>query len=136
MLTMCGWRILPASEASFWNCALYTAPNSGSWNTSGSMVFSATILPVKVSLARYTVPVAPLPSSVWISYLPTWRLSPMSKGGDAAGDAEAAGASASGIDIGGFHDCVELYRVTALLARPVARAFAAAERHVVVDARG
>src|SRR2546423_8809985 len=38
------------------------------------MVFSATSLPVKVSRARYTVPVAPLPSSFWISYLPTCRL--------------------------------------------------------------
>ena len=49
---MCGWRSLPASEASFRNYERYTEPNPGSRNTSGSMVFSATSLPEKVSLAR------------------------------------------------------------------------------------
>src|SRR5712671_313946 len=128
---MCGWRILPASEASFWNCWRYTAPNSGSRNTSGSIVFSATILPVNLSLARYTVPVAPLPSAVWISYLPTSRLSPRSGTG-----AEAAAVAVSGIDVGSLHDRIELHGVAPLLARAVARAFAAAERHVVIDPRG
>ena len=71
---MCGCRSLPASEASFRNCARYTVPNSGSRNTSGSIVLSATSLPENVSLARYTVPVAPLPSSFWTSYFPTCRL--------------------------------------------------------------
>ena len=49
---MCGCLSLPASEASLRNCERCTAPNSGSRNTSGSMVFSATFSPVKVSVAR------------------------------------------------------------------------------------
>src|SRR3990170_8059941 len=75
---MCGCLSLPASEASFWNCERYTVPNSGSRNTSGSMVFNATSRPEKVSRARYTVPVAPLPSILCTSYLPTCRLRPRS----------------------------------------------------------
>src|SRR3954468_20968490 len=126
MVTMCGWRILPASEASFWNCWRYTAPNSGSRNTSGSMVFSATSRPVKVSLARYTVPVAPLPSAFCTSYLPI--CSPKSK--------EAAAGAFSGIDVRGFHGGVELDRVAPLLARAIAGSLATAERHVVVHACG
>src|SRR6266850_148988 len=129
---MWGWRILPAREASFWNCCRYTAPNSGSRNTSGSIVFSATILPVKVSLARYTVPVAPLPSAVWISYLPTSRLRPMSGGAEAAAAGGEVAAMRSGVHVGGFDDGIELDRVAPLLARAVARALAAAERHMVV----
>src|SRR4051812_6212550 len=130
MLTMCGWRILPASDASFWNCWRYTAPNSGSRNTSGSIVFSATWRPVNVSFARYTVPVAPLPRLVWISYLPTWRLSPVRL------MSVRVAALESCIDVGGLHDRIELDRVAALLARAVARAFAAAEGNVVVHAGG
>src|SRR5687767_2841461 len=75
--TICGWRSLPASEASFWNCARYTVPNWTSRNTSGSMVLSATSRPVNWSRARYTVPVAPRPSSLWMSYLPTCKLRSM-----------------------------------------------------------
>src|SRR4030095_12108844 len=84
-----------------------------------SDLLSAISRPVKVSFARYTVPVDPLPSSFWTSYFPTWRRR-----------------SSSGIHVRGLHRGVELHRVAALLARPVARAFAAAEGHVVVDARG
>jgi hypothetical protein len=51
MATIWGWRSFPASEASFRNCVRCTAPNFGSRNTSGSMVFKATSLPVKVSFA-------------------------------------------------------------------------------------
>src|SRR5262245_26298037 len=93
------------------------------------MVLSATSLPVNVSFARYTVPVAPLPSIFWMSYFPTLRSRSRVKAGAAAG-------LESGIDIARLHRGVELDRIAALLARPVARAFAAAERHVVVDARG
>src|SRR5258706_5070545 len=130
MVTMCGWRILPASEASFWNCWRYTAPNSGSRNTSGSIVFSATMRPVKVSLARYTVPVAPLPSAVCTSYLPTCSVRPVRLTSVFAATDESC------IDVGSLDHGVELHRVAALLARAVARAFAAAEGHVIVDARG
>src|SRR5262249_53284778 len=38
--------------------------------------------------------------------------------------------------VGGLHRGVELGGVAPLLARPVARAFAAPERHVIVDAGG
>src|SRR5579871_60562 len=110
MVTMCGWRTLPASEASFWNCCLYTAPNSGSRNTSGSMVLSATSRPVNVSFARYTVPVAPLPSAFCTSYLPICR--PSSNAG-------AAGAF-SGIDEGGLGR--RNHRILSLFARgPITR---------------
>src|SRR5690606_20299099 len=39
-------------------------------------------------------------------------------------------------DVGGFHRGVELLGIAPLLARSVGRAFAATERHVVIDARG
>ena len=59
----------------------FTAPNCGSRNTSGSMTFSATLSPVKVFTARYTVPVAPLPSWRSTSYLPICRLRSSSNAG-------------------------------------------------------
>src|SRR6185503_3191199 len=50
--------------------------------------------------------------------------------------AEAPGPVPLGGRVGGLHHGVELLRVAALLARPVAGALAASERHVVVDASG
>ena len=38
------------------------------------------------------------------------------------------------VNVGGLDRRVELHRIAALLARPIARALAAAERHVIVDA--
>ena len=40
----------------------------------------------------------------------------------------------AGVDVGGLDRRVELHCIAALLARPIARALAAAERHVIVDA--
>ena len=40
----------------------------------------------------------------------------------------------AGVNVGGLDRRVELHRIAALLARPIARALAAAERHVIVDA--
>ena len=56
---MCGWRSLPASEASFRNCERETVPNSGARKNSGSMGFHATSLPAQGALARETGPGRP-----------------------------------------------------------------------------
>src|SRR6266849_4314170 len=69
MLTMCGWRSFPASAASFWKKRSWRRAASGS-EGSFSITFSATSLWRNGSAARYTVPVAPLPSTRLISYLP------------------------------------------------------------------
>src|SRR6266849_1906107 len=84
MLTMCGWRSFPASAASFWKKRSWRRAASGS-EGSFSITFSATSLSWNGSAARYTVPVAPLPSTRLISYLP--MRSSMSGGGDVAREA-------------------------------------------------
>src|SRR5262245_49593553 len=71
MLTMCGWRSLPASEASFWKNLSARRASSASGGTASSTLI-ATSRCSNGSFARYTEPVAPFPSSLRSSYLPIW----------------------------------------------------------------
>src|SRR5919201_1059331 len=70
MLTMCGWRSLPASAASFWKKRSWRRASSGSAESFSSTLMATSRWP-NGSAARYTEPVAPLPRSCFTSYLPT-----------------------------------------------------------------
>src|SRR6185503_4152598 len=68
---MCGWFSLPASAASLRNMFLYIAASSSPFRASGNATLMATWRLANGSSARYTLPVAPLPSSRISWYLPT-----------------------------------------------------------------
>src|SRR3970040_2312706 len=69
MLTMCGWRSLPASAAYFCKKRNCLRATSGSLDRR-SITLSATSRCAKGSAARYTAPVAPLPRMRLTSYWP------------------------------------------------------------------
>src|SRR6266700_2009966 len=72
MVTILGWFKTPAARDSFWNRRTISLA-SRPW-TSRRIVLRATVRPMVGSVALYTTPMAPRPSSPLISYLPTvWR---------------------------------------------------------------
>src|SRR5882672_3860728 len=72
MVTMLGWFKTPAARDSFWKRRTISWASSP-W-TSRRIVLRATVRPMVGSVALYTTPMAPRPSSPLISYLPTvWR---------------------------------------------------------------
>src|SRR5258706_1933595 len=68
-LTMFGCSSRPAALASFWKRAMTCAARSGS-TRSLRTVLTATTRSMPGSNALYTTPIAPLPSTLWIVYLP------------------------------------------------------------------
>src|SRR5258706_2157014 len=68
---MCGWLSLPASAASLRNMLLYIAASALPFRASGNATLTATLRLAKGSSARYTLRVAPRPSSRISWYLPT-----------------------------------------------------------------